>query len=77
MAMAGMVAAALVLVLASSVAEGAPVQVANPSTITVGNDDNAYTVVLHVGDRVLLKLGDTLDWAVTIADEAVVRRVTG
>jgi hypothetical protein len=42
---------------------------------TVTLDDDHQTLTLHVGERFLLKLGDTLTWQVTVSDESVVSRV--
>ena len=38
-------------------------------------DDDRKTIVLHVGEHFLLKLGDTLNWKVTIGDESILGRV--
>ncbi|MFA7249729.1 MAG: hypothetical protein WC273_08870 [Dehalococcoidia bacterium] len=51
------------------------VRSAEPPPITL--DQHGSTVTLHVGDRVLLMLGETYTWTVDPLDTNVVRRVPG
>ncbi len=43
--------------------------------LIVGLQDQGRTVVMHVGDRFLLQLGEVFDWTVTSSDDTVVGRV--
>jgi len=43
--------------------------------LIVGLQDQGRTVVMHVGDRFLLQLGEVFNWTVTSSDETVVGRV--
>lgn len=49
--------------------------VASPLVVT--SADNGTTLRLTVGQRFLLDLGSSVDWAVTVSDEQVVGRVMG
>ena len=61
---------------------GAWVLASSPSEATtpshaVTRADDGKTVVLAVGDRFLLPLGEDFNWTVTVADESIVRGVPG
>jgi glucose/arabinose dehydrogenase len=43
--------------------------------LIVGLEGQGRTVVMHVGDRFLLQLGEVFDWTVTSSDDTVVGRV--
>ena len=43
--------------------------------LIIGLQDQGRTVVMHVGDRFLLQLGDAYDWTITSSDDSVVGRV--
>jgi hypothetical protein len=43
--------------------------------LIIGLQDQGRTVVMHVGDRFLLQLGDVYDWTITSSDDSVVGRV--
>jgi hypothetical protein len=43
--------------------------------LIVGIDDQGRTVVMHVGDRFLLQLGEVFNWTVTSSDDTIVGRV--
>jgi len=43
--------------------------------LIVGLQDQGRTVIMHVGDRFLLQLGEVFDWTVTSSDDTVVGRV--
>ena len=44
--------------------------------LIVGLSEQGKTVIMHIGDRFLLQLGDNFDWTVTSSDESVIGRVT-
>ena len=48
-----------------------------PVSLIVTQADNNRTLHLSVGQRLLIDLGATLDWVVTVEDEGVVGRVPG
>jgi hypothetical protein len=43
--------------------------------LIIGLQDQGRTVVMHVGDRFLLQLGDGYNWTITSSDDSVVGRV--
>jgi hypothetical protein len=43
--------------------------------LIIGLQDQGRTVLMHVGDRFLLQLGDVYDWTITSSDDSVVGRV--
>jgi hypothetical protein len=47
-----------------------------PSTRTVIDGDNGTRLTLHVGDRLLIKLGGDWDWSLEPFDTAILRAVT-
>jgi len=47
------------------------------ASLVVTAADNGTTLHLAVGQQFLLDLGSAVDWAVTVADQRVVRRVIG
>ena len=58
-------------------AAATPDATAGAPSLTVTLDDHGQTIVLHTGDRFLLKLGEEYDWNVTIDNESVLARVVG
>ena len=48
-----------------------------PASLVITQVDNGRTLQLAVGQQLLVDLGSTLDWAVTVADQGVVGRVPG
>jgi hypothetical protein len=61
----------------TSPAGGTPLPLTFPpgGGLIVGIQDQGRTVVMHVGDRFLLQLGEVFDWTVTSSDDTVVGRV--
>jgi hypothetical protein len=61
----------------TSPAGGTPAPLTFPpgGGLIVGLQDQGKTVVMHVGDRFLLQLGEVFDWTVTSSDDTVVGRV--
>jgi hypothetical protein len=49
--------------------------VASQSAAAITRADDGNTVVLRVGDHVLVQLGDEFDWSVIVSDPSIVRRV--
>jgi hypothetical protein len=61
-------------------ATGLPALAAKPAetpttSLTITQADDGKTIVLGVGDRFLLALGDDFKWTVTISDPSIVRRI--
>ena len=52
-----------------------PIEFPPGGGLIVGLEDQGRTVIMHVGDRFLLQLGDVFDWTVTSSDGSVVGRV--
>ena len=48
-----------------------------PASLVITQADNGRTLQLAVGQQLLVDLGSTLDWVVTVADQGVVGRVPG
>jgi hypothetical protein len=44
-------------------------------SVAITRADDGKTVVLRVGDRFLVQLGDEFDWSVSVSDPSIVRRV--
>jgi hypothetical protein len=67
----------IVAVPAATSPAGTPAPVTFPpgGGLIVGLDDQGRTVVMHVGDRFLLQLGEVFEWTVTSSDDSVVGRV--
>jgi hypothetical protein len=53
----------------------APITFPPGGGLIVGLPDQGRMVIMHVGDRFLLQLGDFFDWTVTSSDIKVVARV--
>ncbi|MDE2116283.1 MAG: hypothetical protein KGI79_00155 [Patescibacteria group bacterium] len=63
-------------IYASSSGATAPAgSVSQNTTVTVSPSDNGSTVTVHRNDRILLKLGDALQWAATVGDPSIISRV--
>jgi len=62
---------------AATLPAGTPPPISFPPEggLIIGLQDQGRTVVMHVGDRFLLQLGDVYDWTVTSSDDSVVGRV--
>jgi hypothetical protein len=67
----------IVAVPAATSPAGTPPPITFPpgGGLIVGIGDQGKTVVMHVGDRFLLQLGEVFDWTVTSSDDTVVGRV--
>ncbi len=67
----------IVAVPVATSAAGTPTPVTFPpgGGLIVGLADQGQTVIMHVGDRFLLQLGEVFDWTVTSSDDTVVGRV--
>ena len=61
----------------TSPAGGTPLPLTFPpgGGLIVGLQDQGRTVVMHIGDRFLLQLGEVFDWTGTSSDDTVVGRV--
>jgi len=70
-------AGTIVAVPAETLPAGTPAPITFPAGggLIVGLQDQGKTVVMHVGDRFLLQLGDVFLWTVTSSDDSVVGRV--
>jgi hypothetical protein len=73
---AGMLA---ILFLFSATAARVSAQTTTPpaQTITITPDDNGQTFNINVGDRVVVKMGDTLKWTVDLDPQGILVPVPG
>jgi hypothetical protein len=55
----------------------APATPATGQTITITPEDNGQTFHINVGDRVVVKMGDTLDWSVDLDPPGILVPVPG